>query len=112
MFSMTRKHRLVRTILMTSLAAAPIAACTGDAPVTQTASPPPAAAARPTELQTMISRFAPADISADVKSLPENERAALSKLIDAARLMDSLFLRQVWAGNDALLQRLGREALP
>src|SRR3954467_6355249 len=104
MLSMTRKHRLFRPILMTSLAAAPIAACTGDAPVTPTASPPPAAAARPTELQTMISRFAPADISADVKSLPENERAALSKLIDAARLMDSLFLRQVWAGNDALLQ--------
>ena len=40
---------------------------------------------------------------------PTNERQALAHLVDAARLMDSLFLRQVWAGNDALLQQLGRD---
>ena len=38
--------------------------------------------------------------------LPPAERQALARLIDAARLMDGLFLRQVWAGNDALLQQL------
>ena len=59
----------------------------------------------------MASRFAPADIRADVASLPESERRALAKLVEAARLMDSLFLRQVWAGNDAMLQELSHEAV-
>ena len=54
----------------------------------------------------MATRFAPAEIRADLTALPANERRALGKLVDAARLMDSLFLRQVWAGNDAMLQVL------
>jgi hypothetical protein len=64
-----------------------------------------------TELRTMAARFAPAEIGADVTRLPAPERRALEKLIEAARLMDSLFLRQVWAGNDALLQQLARDAV-
>jgi Peptidase family M49 len=64
------------------------------------------------ELRTMTARFAPADIGADVSALPENERRALAKLVDAARIMDALFLRQVWAGNDAMLQDLARRNDP
>ena len=63
------------------------------------------------EIAAMASRFAPADIRADLSALPESERRALAKLVDAAKLMDSLFLRQVWAGNDALLQQFTREAV-
>jgi hypothetical protein len=66
---------------------------------------------RANELRAMAGRFAPADITAGVGQLPDNERQALSKLVQAARIMDALFLRQVWAGNDALLQRLAREAV-
>ena len=73
----------------------------------QTAEPVPSTR----EVATMASRFAPADIRADVTALPESERRALAKLVDAARLMDSLFLRQVWAGNDAMLQELSHDAL-
>jgi hypothetical protein len=62
------------------------------------------------ELQKMTARFAPADIGADLSSLPKNERDALTRLVDAARIMDALFLRQVWAGNDAMLQELARKA--
>ena len=62
------------------------------------------------ELQKMTARFAPADISADLSALPKNERDALARLIDAARIMDALFLRQVWAGNDAMLQDLAARA--
>ena len=58
----------------------------------------------------MIARFAPAEITADTTRLPQNERQALAKIVEAARLMDSLFLEQVWAGNDALLQQLARAA--
>ena len=65
------------------------------------------------ELQKMTARFAPADIGADLTALPKAERDALARLVDAARIMDALFLRQVWAGNDALLQELaGKAAMP
>ena len=62
------------------------------------------------ELQKMTARFAPADIGADLTALPRNERDALARLVEAARIMDALFLRQVWAGNDALLQELAQKA--
>ena len=55
------------------------------------------------------SRFHPVDITADLSRLPESERAALAPLIEAARIMDALFLRQVWVGNDTLLQTLARD---
>src|SRR5262249_21842071 len=43
------------------------------------------------------------DLSADVSALPSNERQALAKLVEAAKVMDTLFLRQVWAGNETML---------
>jgi hypothetical protein len=60
-------------------------------------------------LRAKAARFAPVEITANVSALADNERQALAKLVETARLMDGLFLRQVWAGNDALLQRLARE---
>jgi peptidase M49-like protein len=91
-------------------AAAGLIAVKGDVPVSelvQTAEAIPSTR----DVATMAGRFAPADIRADVTTLPDNERRALAKLVDAARLMDSLFLRQVWAGNDAMLQELSHDAL-
>src|SRR5438552_14429485 len=58
------------------------------------------------QLKTMTARFAPVDLSADISKLPANERQALAKLVDAARVMDTLFLRQVWAGNETMLLNL------
>ena len=51
-------------------------------------------------LETMARRFAPVDLTADVTALPENERRALAKMVDAAKTFDALFLRQVWEGNE------------
>jgi hypothetical protein len=62
------------------------------------------------ELQKMTARFAPAEIGADITGLPKNERDALARLVDAARIMDALFLRQVWAGNAAMLHELAQKA--
>jgi peptidase M49-like protein len=64
-----------------------------------------------TELRRMIDRFAPVAIAADVSHLHGRERRALALLVDAARVMDALFLRQVWAGNDAMQQALARDAV-
>ena len=47
--------------------------------------------------------FAPVDLSASLDRLPDNERRALGKIIKAARVMDGIFLEQVWAGNPSLL---------
>ena len=82
----------------------------GDADVPEQA---PAAAPIPSdrELATMSTRFAPADIGADISALPDRERRALAKLVDAAKLMDSLFMRQAWAGNEAMLEDLSRKAI-
>ncbi|MBU8900425.1 hypothetical protein DRW03_06590 [Corallococcus sp. H22C18031201] len=55
------------------------------------------------ELQRMTARFAPVDLKVDVKALPPEEKLALAKIVEAARVMDPLFLRQAWAGNETLL---------
>jgi hypothetical protein len=59
-----------------------------------------------TRLRAMTARFAPVELRADLSGLPGNEREALARIIEAARIMDPLFLRQVWAGNQALLMEL------
>lgn len=104
------KPTAIAAILLIPFAAAGIVASAGDVPVTdrvQTTESLPSAR----DVVAMANRFAPADIRADVAALPESERRALEKLVEAARLMDSLFLRQVWAGNDALLQELSHDAI-
>ncbi len=64
------------------------------------------------QLEQMSSRFAPVDIGADVSALPASERKALAKLVEASHLIDAIFLRQVWAGNEATLMRLEAERSP
>jgi peptidase M49-like protein len=79
-----------------------------------TAAAPLPAAEVPDEarLRAMTARFAPVDIGADVSSLPETERRALGRMIEAARVLDGLYLRQVWGGNEALLLQLLEDRTP
>jgi len=53
-------------------------------------------------LGKLSARLAPVDLTVDLGKLPPSERAALVKIIEAAKVMDTLFLRQVWAGNETL----------
>jgi hypothetical protein len=55
------------------------------------------------ELQKMTARFAPVDVRVDLSPLPPNERQALVKIIEAAQIVDALFLRQRSPSNEALL---------
>lgn len=78
-------------------------------------SPTPAPLEESAELQalrTKIARFAPVEIRADLASLPANERVALDRLVAAARLMDGLFLEQVWANNPSTLAALAADRSP
>jgi hypothetical protein len=61
-------------------------------------------------IRNQTARFAPVELTADLSTLPPNEQEALRLLIEAARVIDALYLRQVWAGNESLLQALAFEA--
>ena len=64
------------------------------------------------ELPQKIRRFAPTLLTANVARLPMKDRLALRKIIAAARLLDPLFLRQVWSGNDAMKKMLDADRRP
>src|SRR5688500_15994199 len=58
------------------------------------------------DLTAKIARFSPTVITADVSKLSANDRKALDKIIAASRLLDPLFLSQLWSGNLALQKKL------
>jgi hypothetical protein len=57
-------------------------------------------------MQEKIKRFAPTVLTANTAVLSANDRKALQKIIEAAKLYDALYLRQIWSGNEALLRKL------
>ena len=63
-------------------------------------------------LNQMIARFAPTDLRVDVSKLSPGDRQALAKLIEASRLLNDIFLNQMWSGNQALRARLDRDHSP
>jgi len=62
--------------------------------------------AKDDSLATKTRRFAPTVMTANTTRLSPNDRKALQKIIAAAKVLDPLFLRQVWSGNDALRKKL------
>src|SRR4051812_38256092 len=61
------------------------------------------------ELEARAARFAPVDLSADLSAIPDNEQQALKRLVLASKIIDALFLRQVWASNESMLMDLVRD---
>jgi hypothetical protein len=61
------------------------------------------------ELNRMIARFAPVGLQADASKLSPADQKALAKLLDAARVIDDIFLNQVWSGNAALRAKLAAD---
>jgi len=91
-----------------------LAGCSG--PPTALAPAPPATNAPATAaggelgmLRRSIARFAPTDLTADLSALSPGDRTALKHLVQAAQVMDALFLEQVWAGNETRLYELLRD---
>ncbi len=64
------------------------------------------------ELNEKIRRFAPTVVTADTSGLAARDRQALAKVVEAAKLLDPLFLRQVWSGNVALKTKLEADRTP
>ena len=71
---------------------------------TQAAAPATAA-----QLTAMSARYAPVELTADTSHLSAGDRQAIAKLVEAAKLVDVLQLRQRWAGNEALWAALKKD---
>jgi hypothetical protein len=63
-------------------------------------------ASDPGSLPTKIRRFSPTVLTANTSRLSPKDRLALQKIASAAKLLDPLFLGQVWSGNEDLKKRL------
>ncbi|HXA64097.1 MAG TPA: hypothetical protein VNV82_03035 [Bryobacteraceae bacterium] len=64
------------------------------------------------QLDKMIARFKPTELRADVSKLSPGDRQALAKLIEASRVLDDIFLNQLWSGNQPLYAKLRRDPTP
>ncbi len=64
------------------------------------------------QLKEMSARFAPVKLAYDTSSLSAGDRKALEKLVAAARLFNSLFMEQLWAGDRALYEKLQKDSSP
>ncbi len=105
-------------LMMIGLAALAALACqASDATDTPDANTPDANTAKATEtageelkivpdIEKRVAQFAPVPLSADTSALTAEDRQVLDKLVEAARLMNEIFLRQASAGNPALREQL------
>jgi len=64
------------------------------------------------QLEKMASRFAPTPMRVDASKLSAGDRQALVKLIEAARVLDDVFMQQMWDGNAALYAKLQNDTTP
>lgn len=64
------------------------------------------------DLRRMAARFAPVELRVDVSQLSAGDRLALGKSIAAARVLNKIFLRQKWSGNEALEKKLRADKSP
>jgi hypothetical protein len=65
-----------------------------------------------TQLKQMEARFAPVELRVDTAGLSAGDQKALAKLLEAAGLIDDIFLSQLWSGNQAMYARLKQDATP
>ena len=64
------------------------------------------------DLNNMSKRYAPVALTADTSKLSAGDKKAIVKLIEAAKIIDVLQLRQRWAGNEALWAALKKDKTP
>jgi len=64
------------------------------------------------QLKQMSARFAPVQLSYDTSALSPGDRQALGKLTEAARVLNFLFLDQLWSGNRTLYEQLQKDTSP
>jgi len=64
------------------------------------------------QLEKMADRFAPTPLRVETANLSVGDRLALAKLVEAARIFDQIFLKQLWGGNPELYARMQKDKTP
>ena len=64
------------------------------------------------QLQKMTARFAPTELNVDISNLSEGDRKALVRLVEAARVIDDVYMTQYWSGDLALYAKLQKDTSP
>jgi hypothetical protein len=64
------------------------------------------------QLKQMAARFAPTPLQVDTTALSPGDQKALVKLIQASRILNHIFMEQLWAGNRGLYQKLQQDQTP
>jgi hypothetical protein len=64
------------------------------------------------DLQKMSARFAPTPLQVDTSGLSAGDKKALVKLVQAARIVNHIFMNQFWSGDGALYQKLQQDKSP
>lgn len=64
------------------------------------------------QLQKMTARFQPTEMHVDPSRLSQGDLRALEKMIEAARVLNDIFLTQMWSGNHALYAKLRQDKSP
>lgn len=66
-------------------------------------------AADPTDIAAKSKRFVKTEIKGDTSKLSAGDKKALAKLVEASKLMDKIYLRQVWSGNEKMRAKLAAD---
>ena len=64
------------------------------------------------ELKTMAARFAPTLIKVDTSGLSAGDQKALEKLVEAAQVVNHIFMQQFWSGDLATYAKLQQDKTP
>jgi len=64
------------------------------------------------QLNAMAARFAPTPLRVDTSHLSAGDQQALPKLIEAARILNKIFMEQLWSGDLALYDKLRKDTSP
>jgi hypothetical protein len=64
------------------------------------------------DLEKMANRFASTPLRVDTSNLSSGDRQALVKLVQAARILDQIYMKQLWSGNLDLYARLRKDTTP
>jgi len=64
------------------------------------------------QLKQLAARFAPTPLQVDTNALSVGDKQALPKLIEAAQLLNVVFMKQYWSGNLATYEKLKADKTP
>jgi hypothetical protein len=86
--------------------------CASGATAQETTAKPSPSVPDLTELKAMAARFAPTPLKVDTSGLPRGDQKALIKLVEAAKIVNTIFMQQFWGGDLAAYAKLQQDKTP